>query len=551
MLIVSLFASAIDCNCAAPLSYSVHRRFTRDISLLSFLGNAPTTPGSMASPHGGKRGISPESAEKDKITNNEPFKKVRGAKTPKLNSLQLDKLYKSTIKEYAVKKSTSNIIPNLKMVRTAKPPAPSEDSGHVMNTPQCSSVSTDGWITPRKTSKSLNLLTKNTNDVPVDENNRFLPLSGVETNAEMDNTPDVGAKTGAMAKTPRPPPIYTSGTTFEVIIGIVNSLHIPKTKITVKENDTESHTITTSALEHQQLLAAKLTELGIQFFTYTPKGSRPKSILIKGIKGNFDLEYIKNEILDLQIPNVEILNITKFAFDKKQPEKYHHLIQLSADSKTAELFKIKALAYQKVKWEHLRRQPLFQCKKCQRIGHASKNCHLQYRCVKCAQSHEPGACNIKLQDGRESLKCANCGSAGHPASYKGCPFMKFALKQKRETNSRHLRDITQKINKLSSTIRANTSFAQVLSGRPSQQHPNDPNLLRPRPTTRTPITPSYPGINAELPNNQPLPTKPPAWIEDLKNEFAAQVAIQFQTLAAQIAANTERIDYIFNTLFAD
>ena len=301
----------------------------------------------MASPHGGKRGISPESAENDKAPS-EPFKTVRGVKTPKLHSLQLDKLYKSFLKENAVKKTTSNIIPNLKVARATKPPAPSVDSGHIENTHQCSSVSADGWITPRKTCRSPNLTNaKITNDAPIDENNRFLPLSGVEANAEMGDTPDVRAKTDATTKTPKPPPIYTSGTTFEAIIGIANSLNIPKTKITVKENDTANHTITTSALEHQQLLVAKLSELGIQFFTYTPKGSRSKSILIKGIKGNFDLEYIKKEILDLRISNVEILNISRFLFDKKQPEKYHHLIQLSADSKTAELFKIKALAYQK------------------------------------------------------------------------------------------------------------------------------------------------------------------------------------------------------------
>lgn len=472
-------------------------------------------------------------------------------KTTKLNSHQLDKLYKSFLKEHAVKKTTSNITPNLKVARAAKPPAPSVDSGHDVNTPQCSSVSTDDWITPRKTCRSPNPPVNGTNNAPIEEDNRFLPLSGVEEIDEMDDTPHVETKTGATAKTPKPPPIYTSGTTFEIIIGLANTLNIPKQKITVKENDTEHHTITTSALEHQQLLVAKLSEIGIQFFTYTPKGSRPKSILIKGIKGNFDLDYIKKEILDLQIPNVDILNISRFSYDKKQPEKYHHLIQLSADSKTAELFKIKALAYQKVKWEHLRRQPLFQCKKCQRLGHASKNCHLQYRCVKCAQSHEPGACAINLQDGREALKCANCGSTGHPASYKGCPFIKFAMKQKRENNTRHLRDITQRVSKLSSAIRANTSFAQALSGRPSQQNPSDSNLLRPRPPTRTPIAPSYPGVNAELPNNQQPPAKPPAWIGELKNELAALIAIQFQTLAAQITANTERIDYMFNTLFTD
>jgi len=60
----------------------------------------------------------------------------------------------------------------------------------------------------------------------------------------------------------------------------------------------------------------------------------------------------------------------------------------------------------------------FQCKNCQAFGHSASNCFLQYRCVKCADSHQPGNCP-RNNDRNIPLKCANCGQE-HTANFSGC-----------------------------------------------------------------------------------------------------------------------------------
>lgn len=184
-------------------------------------------------------------------------------------------------------------------------------------------------------------------------NNRFLPLVTRRWNQQEDNTPSPEIASNQGGKSSKPPPIYTKGTSFVFIIDLANALGIPKSKFNIKEAYKESHTIFTNTLDHHRCLVATLIEVSIQFYTFTPKSQKPKSILIKGIKGNFYLDDIKKEITDLRIPNLEVLNITKFTFNKSIPDKFHHLVQLSAESKPSELFKVKTLAYQRVKWEKI------------------------------------------------------------------------------------------------------------------------------------------------------------------------------------------------------
>ena len=194
------------------------------------------------------------------------------------------------------------------------------------------------------------------------------------------------------------------------IIRVITTLNVPKSAFLIKETDIGAHSVYINNIDHYTNICTKLSEQKIQYYTYTPKHLKPKSILLKGIRGSFEVEDIKNEIVDLKIPGIEITNLSKFIFDKNQPNKYHFFLQLSSDSKTAELFKIKSIAYQRVKWEHLRKPDLFQCKNCQRLGHASKNCRLPFRCVKCAQTHTPGECSIKAQEDKPALKCAKLQS---------------------------------------------------------------------------------------------------------------------------------------------
>ena len=99
------------------------------------------------------------------------------------------------------------------------------------------------------------------------------------------------------------------------------------------------------------------------------------------------------------------------------------IIQLSCDGKPQELTNIKYLLQQVIRWEPLRKRRFFQCYRCQRIGHVSKNCSLPARCVKCG--HDVGNCTL-IEKINQNVKCVNCGGIGHPASYKGCPYIKHA-----------------------------------------------------------------------------------------------------------------------------
>lgn len=108
----------------------------------------------------------------------------------------------------------------------------------------------------------------------------------------------------------------------------------------------------------------------------------------------------------------------------------NYLVQMTNDSNFKSISKVKTLLHQIIYWEPLRKQKLFQCYRCQRVGHASANCVLQPRCVKCALNHGKGQCTL-TEKTNDNVKCANCEEA-HPASYRGCAYLKFAEAKHRE-----------------------------------------------------------------------------------------------------------------------
>ncbi|KAI8116357.1 hypothetical protein CVS40_11566 [Lucilia cuprina] len=137
-----------------------------------------------------------------------------------------------------------------------------------------------------------------------------------------------------------------------------------------------------------------LTELKVNFYTYTPKGLRPYSLVIEGLSGTYSVEDVKGYLDGLKI-RLEIIRIVNLGNE---------------------------------------------CFNCQCFGHTSANCHMPYRCVKCGASHGPGNCSIppKGEDNMETLvtdpvtgqatrrighqvRCVNCGVDGHTASSRECP----------------------------------------------------------------------------------------------------------------------------------
>lgn len=244
------------------------------------------------------------------------------------------------------------------------------------------------------------------------------------------------------------PPMYLFGINTKNAIEIVSSItgnknfslkSLGNNKLELKlENKNDFHTVFNV-----------LKEKKIEVFTRAPKEEKILSFLLKGIDGDFSEGEITSELKELGIDQVEIIKVKKIntkEFFKAKRGGDAFLVQTTGKSKIGNLLKINKLAYQKIKWERIRRKNSVQCWNCQRLGHVAKFCGRPFRCVKCPNDHKPGECTFVNQS--DDVFCINCNKPGHPASFRGCPTLvemskkindkKIEINQKKETKMQHL-----------------------------------------------------------------------------------------------------------------
>lgn len=375
-----------------------------------------------------------------------------------------------------------------KVGNTFNNPSSSQNNGEISENLSNGSENEQPWLTPKKR-KTGDKRAKNNPPTPEDisMSNSFNSLEEageVETDTvapEKEKEAESGQRTNMKSRTQkpeeqRPPPITTLGKTLKEIAEIFASensevnqkFHLRQPK------DTDFVTITTKDMETFKLFKQTLTDKDIRFYTYTPKGEKPKSIVLKGLYGDYNEKDVEKDLKERKLENVEILKVSKIFFNKskvkeKEKQNFAYLVQLSNTSVLSKITSIKTLLYQKIRWEQLRRDKLFQCKNCQRIGHAKINCTLPARCVKCGLEHEVGNCLIDKNADRASLMCANCGLNGHPANWRGCIFfkggqgildtqMKVNNQIRRETEDRVRRTLEPKISYARATERNNNNL---------------------------------------------------------------------------------------------
>ncbi|CAG5093154.1 Protein of unknown function [Cotesia congregata] len=104
-----------------------------------------------------------------------------------------------------------------------------------------------------------------------------------------------------------------------------------------------------------------------------PQGKKKVTLVLKGVTSNYNEHDVKNFISNKKLQDVNIEKVTKLQFDKKDPNRFFFLVYLSPDSKAAALTKLRYVLNQPVRWEKIKKKAVFQCRRCQRIGHAKRS----------------------------------------------------------------------------------------------------------------------------------------------------------------------------------
>lgn len=266
-----------------------------------------------------------------------------------LTSDSFERTYKKFLKEYNIKQISQNgkVTPNLLPSRSPVQKSPKTDK--------------NGWTIPRKTAKGE--LSKHSNtETSIDE----IPRSKINFDDLLNESDDsltiqedniiinqkmkikdrvytVNSNNNTQMR--RPPPIHAKNTSLRIIIDLLLSKNILKEDFQVKQAfDPGNVTVFTPKIETFESTKKILLDNNLEYYTYTPRNTKPKSVILKGIKGGFTETDIRNEIEQLNISNVKLIKISKIVFDKYNNNNYHFLIQVTNDSQIKNLTKIEVLA---------------------------------------------------------------------------------------------------------------------------------------------------------------------------------------------------------------
>lgn len=190
-----------------------------------------------------------------------------------------------------------------------------------------------------------------------------------------------------------------------------------------------------SDLDHKSLKSGLSSE-NVPFHTYSRRDEIPYKVIVRGLP-NLPNEDLKAELSNRGFDNVEVTKLkTK---DKPQlSEDFFscplYLMLLPAGTDIYKFRQIKYLCHCVVQMQKFKpnNSQCTQCYRCQRFGHASKNCNLPVRCVKCTELHATRDCPKK--DRSSPATCCNC-KEDHPANFSKCKerlqYLE-SLKKKRE-----------------------------------------------------------------------------------------------------------------------
>lgn len=246
----------------------------------------------------------------------------------------------------------------------------------------------------------------------VSTGNRFRNLSA-DVDPDIDHPPVAAA--GRYPKPRRVPPIvididktWTHQSIVNLVSNFTKSYHLKymsNNKVGVFCYSNDCH----------QKVKDGLKEKEVPFHTFTRVDEKMAKVVVRGIPTTV-ADGIMPELESHGFPGAKI---TPLMSSKKEVTCPPILIQLPSGSDIAKFKKIKYLCNCVISIQRYRptKTAGTQCFRCQRFGHASRNCNLPVRCVKCTEMHSTKDCPKK--DRTNPAKCCNCEEE-HPANYHKC-----------------------------------------------------------------------------------------------------------------------------------
>ncbi|KAH0552248.1 hypothetical protein KQX54_007660 [Cotesia glomerata] len=345
-----------------------------------------------------------------------PFDKKHSRSVPGKtvkNSITLDSAFKNWEKlNNKDQSNTSNAAPNTSCRR--RNPLPKVDE--------------EGFVEPRKIAKGNSIETMLTAPLRTDNSYQSLidgadELTGLDnmeteqnsnpkkTNAEQDQNNDTRNENLSRStetnntKNYRPPPIFIPGSNVKNTVSVLKNAGLEQGTFLVTASN-ELHTVNTFTQEKFNTAKTALKNKEIKFYSHTPKSEKLKSVLLKGVSQDFSSEQVDEDLKNRNIPSVEIKKVTELKFTRDNQQMRHIIVQISQRSSLKELFKIKDVL------------------------------HLITR-------------------------YANCGKIGHPASYAGCPYLKFAKNERKHEAHRKNTAVVRNSDRMSRLASPQMSFAKV------------------------------------------------------------------------------------------
>ncbi|GFY34143.1 probable RNA-directed DNA polymerase from transposon X-element [Trichonephila clavipes] len=214
-----------------------------------------------------------------------------------------------------------------------------------------------------------------------------------------------------------------------------------------------------SADDHRNI-TNYLKEKQLEHYVIEPPSTRPLKLVIKGLPDNIDPVDIKNDLVAKGINIVKIAQLRKFITKTPLPI---YMIEIERDDHVNDIYQVRSCLYMQIKLDPFRKgNRITQCYNCNFFHHASQNCNMKTRCLKCGANHRTGACEIKERI--ENPLCINCNNRGHMASSTECP--QFPKPKKGKSKS-PVENLKRNIN--NNPVKTGKTYAQILNPEKAQQ----------------------------------------------------------------------------------